>query len=150
MKIKIHLRISKGLSKFYIVFFSSKCFIAKQIIAELCNKWTCSVIKNHPMNINISLLVNFYCVTRLYALHIQIIHIDLWMIWVQREYKKGLLIACRLWNNFTKYPNPCALEKLFISYILWFGSNKQLNRRDLSICVQLYHAVIKYQRDLYY
>ena len=56
MKIKSICEFLKLLSKFYIDLFSSKCFMAKQIIADLCNKGTFSVIKVHPMNIKISLL----------------------------------------------------------------------------------------------
>lgn len=92
------------LLKLLYCIFSSICFIAKQIIVDICNKGTCSLIKFHRTSIKISLVsvvvwwtfitkqVNV-CVVYIYK---QYTLNHLWMIRVQREYKKGLVFACRL------------------------------------------------------
>lgn len=92
------------LLKLLYCIFSSICFIAKQIIVDICNKGTCSLIKFHRTSIKISLVsvvVWWTFITKQVKVCVVYIYKQytlnhLWMIRVQREYKKGLVFACRL------------------------------------------------------
>lgn len=92
------------LLKLLYCIFSSIFFIAKQIIVDICNKGTCSLIKFHRTSIKISLVsvvVWWTFITKQVKVCVVYIYKQytlnhLWMVRVQREYKKGLVFACRL------------------------------------------------------